>query len=104
MATTPMDAQKLFSGTVTPEGADRLDEASLTAWMEANVEGFRGPLRQGKFAGGQSNPTYRIDSPSGSYVLRRKPFGPLLPWAQAGDREYKATAGLYPTGCTVARP
>ncbi len=104
MATTPMDAQKLFSGTVTPEGADRLDEASLTAWMEANVEGFRGPLRQGKFAGGQSNPTYRIDSPSGSYVLRRKPFGPLLPSAHAVDREYKAIAGLYPTGFPVARP
>ena len=62
MATTPMDAQKLFSGTVAPEGADKLDEAKLTAWMEANVEGFKGPLRQGKFAGGQSNPTYRIDS------------------------------------------
>ena len=89
MATTPMDAQKLFSGTVAPEGADKLDEAKLTAWMEANVEGFKGPLRQGKFAGGQSNPTYRIDSPSGSYVLRRKPFGPLLPSAHAVDREFK---------------
>ncbi|WP_219893660.1 phosphotransferase family protein [Aquisediminimonas profunda] len=104
MATTPMDAQKLFSGTVAPEGADKLDEAKLTAWMEANVEGFRGPLRQGKFAGGQSNPTYRIDSPSGSYVLRRKPFGPLLPSAHAVDREFKAIAGLYPTGFPVAKP
>lgn len=104
MATTPMDAQKLFSGTVTPEGADLLDEAKLTAWMEAHVEGFRGPLRQGKFAGGQSNPTYRIDSPSGSYVLRRKPFGVLLPSAHAVDREYRAIAGLYPTGFPVAKP
>ena len=104
MATTPMDAQKLFSGTVAPEGADKLDEAKLTAWMEANVEGFKGPLRQGKFAGGQSNPTYRIDSPSGSYVLRRKPFGPLLPSAHAVDREFKAIAGLYPTGFPVAKP
>ena len=104
MATTPMDAQKLFSGTVAPERADKLDEANLTAWMEANVEGFKGPLRQGKFAGGQSNPTYRIDSPSGSYVLRRKPFGPLLPSAHAVDREFKAIAGLYPTGFPVAKP
>ncbi len=99
-----MDAQKLFSGTVAPEGADVLDEAKLTAWMEAHVEGFQGPLRQGKFAGGQSNPTYRIDSPSGAYVLRRKPFGPLLPSAHAIDREYKAIAGLYPTGFPVAKP
>lgn len=104
MATTPMDAQKLFSGTVAPEGADILDEARLTAWMEANVEGFEGPLRQGKFAGGQSNPTYRIDSPSGSYVLRRKPFGQLLPSAHAVDREFKVIAGLYPTGFPVAKP
>lgn len=72
--------------------------------MEANVEGFKGPLRQGKFAGGQSNPTYRIDLPSGSYVLRRKPFGPLLPSAHAVDREFKAIAGLYPTGFPVAKP
>jgi aminoglycoside phosphotransferase (APT) family kinase protein len=104
MATTPMDAQKLFSGTVAPEGADILDEARLTAWMEANVEGFRGPLRQSKFAGGQSNPTYRIDSPSGSYVLRRKPYGQLLPSAHAVDREFRAIAGLYPTGFPVAKP
>ena len=104
MATTPMDAQKLFSGTVAPEGADILDEARLTEWMEANVEGFKGPLRQGKFAGGQSNPTYRIDSPSGSYVLRRKPFGQLLPSAHAVDREFKVIAGLHPTGFPVARP
>jgi aminoglycoside phosphotransferase (APT) family kinase protein len=102
--TTALDAQTLFSGTVAPEGADVLDEAKLTAWMEANVEGFVGPLRQGKFAGGQSNPTYRIDAASGSYVLRRKPFGNLLPSAHAVDREFKAIAGLYPTGFPVAKP
>ena len=102
--TTPLNAQQLFSGTVAPTGADVLDEARLTAWMQAHVEGFRGPLRQSKFAGGQSNPTYRIDSPSGSYVLRRKPFGQLLPSAHAVDREYRVIAGLHPTGFPVARP
>jgi aminoglycoside phosphotransferase (APT) family kinase protein len=103
-ATPPINADEVFKGTVAPTGADRLDEAKLTAWMEANVEGFTGPLTQGKFAGGQSNPTYRIDSPSGSYVLRRKPFGVLLPSAHAVDREYKVIAGLHPTGFPVARP
>lgn len=98
------DAQKAFSGTIVPEGADYLNEDNLNAWMAANVEGFQGPLKQGKFAGGQSNPTYRIDAPSGSYVLRRKPFGPLLPSAHAVDREYKVIAGLYPTGFPVAKP
>jgi aminoglycoside phosphotransferase (APT) family kinase protein len=92
------------ASTIPAEGKDRLDEAALTAWMEAHVEGFQGPLSYVKFAGGQSNPTYRIDSPSGAYVLRRKPYGPLLPSAHAVDREYRLIAGLYPTGFPVARP
>ncbi|HMT44559.1 MAG TPA: phosphotransferase family protein [Chakrabartia sp.] len=104
MTTTALNAQELFSGTVLPEGADLLNEANLTAWMEANVEGFEGPLRQSKFAGGQSNPTYRIDTAKTSYVLRRKPFGKLLPSAHAVDREFRAIDGLYPTGFPVAKP
>ncbi len=99
-----LDAETAFSGTVMPEGADVLDAAKLTAWMEANVADFKGPLRQSKFAGGQSNPTYWIDAASGSYVLRRKPFGILLPSAHAVDREYALIAGLHPTGFPVAKP
>ncbi|MEQ1689358.1 MAG: phosphotransferase family protein [Sphingopyxis sp.] len=99
-----MDAQTAFSGTIAPTGADRLDEGRLTAWMAENVEGFAGPITIAKFKGGQSNPTYRIDTASGAYVLRRKPFGPLLPSAHAVDREYRVIAGLYPTGFPVARP
>lgn len=90
--------------TVAAEGKDRLDTEALTAWMAGNVAGFEGPLTYAKFAGGQSNPTYRIDAASGSYVLRRKPFGPLLPSAHAVDREYRLIAGLHPTGFPVARP
>lgn len=99
-----MDASTDFAGTIEPTGQDKLDEAKLAAWMAENVEGFVGPVTARKFAGGQSNPTYRLDSPSGSYVLRRKPFGPLLPSAHAVDREYAVIAGLYPTGFPVARP
>jgi len=102
--TEALDAQKLFSGVVKAEGADALNEANLTAWMQDNVEGFEGPLEVFKFAGGQSNPTYKIVAKSGAYVLRRKPFGPLLPSAHAVDREFKAINGLYPTGFPVARP
>ena len=98
-----IDAEKAFTGTVEPEGEDHLDEKRLTAWMEAHVEGFEGPLSQAKFKGGQSNPTYRLDSPSGSYVLRRKPFGALLPSAHAVDREFKVQSGLHSTGFPVAR-
>jgi len=99
-----MDAQKAFSGTIEPEGADILDAGKLTEWMQQNVEGFEGPINIRKFAGGQSNPTYKIDAKSGSYVLRRKPFGKLLPSAHAVDREYKVISGLHPTGFPVAKP
>lgn len=102
--TDQIDAQKAFSGTVAPTGADVLDAGKLAEWMAGNVEGFEGPVEVLKFAGGQSNPTYRLNARSGSYVLRRKPFGPLLPSAHAVDREYKVIAGLHPTGFPVAKP
>ncbi len=99
-----MNAEQDFVGTIEPTGQDVVDEAKLSAWMTHNVAGFAGPVSVRKFAGGQSNPTYRLDSPSGAYVLRRKPFGPLLPSAHAVDREYAVIAGLYPTGFPVAKP
>ena len=99
-----MDATTAFSGTIEATGQDKLDEVKLAAWMDAPVAGFTGPVTVRKFAGGQSNPTYRLDSASGSYVLRRKPFGALLPSAHAVDREFAVIAGLHPTGFPVARP
>ncbi|RYD61274.1 MAG: phosphotransferase family protein, partial [Sphingomonadales bacterium] len=81
-----------------------LDEAKLAAWLGGNVAGFAGPFTIEKFAGGQSNPTYRIDAASGAYVLRRKPFGPILPSAHAVEREHQLIAALHPTGFPVARP
>jgi aminoglycoside phosphotransferase (APT) family kinase protein len=100
--TEAINADEAFVGTIEPEGADRLDEGRLTEWMKANVAGFKGPLHLTKFKGGQSNPTYKIDAPSGAYVLRRKPFGQLLPSAHAVDREHKVQAGLAKAGFPVA--
>ncbi len=98
-----INADEAFVGTVEPEGADRLDIAKLSEWMEANVEGFQGPLSLTKFKGGQSNPTYKIEAPSGNYVLRRKPFGQLLPSAHAVDREFRVQSGLMGSDFPVAR-
>ena len=83
---------------------DRLDQAALGGWLEANIDGFRGPFELAKFPSGQSNPTYRITAASGEYVLRRKPFGPLLPSAHAVDREYRLLSALAPLGYPVPRP
>ncbi|WP_394694012.1 phosphotransferase [Hyphobacterium sp.] len=83
-----------FSGTKDVADALRFDEAALLGWMEANVGGFSGPLKVGQFKGGQSNPTYKLDSPNGAYVLRRKPPGKLLPSAHAVDREFRVMRAL----------
>ena len=98
------DAQTSMTGTIEVADKDRLDLDSLAGWMAAHVEGFAGPMTYAKFAGGQSNPTYRLDTPGRAYVLRRKPFGPILPSAHAVDREYRVIAGLHPTGFPVPRP
>ncbi|MFT4783514.1 MAG: hypothetical protein ACI9IV_001252, partial [Paracoccaceae bacterium] len=59
--------------------ASHLDELAVARWLEANVAGFRGPLRAEKFAQGQSNPTFLLHSDTGArFVLRRKPPGVLL--------------------------
>jgi aminoglycoside phosphotransferase (APT) family kinase protein len=83
---------------------DKIDEAALGHWLEANVEGFAGPFELRKFASGQSNPTYRITSASGEFVLRRKPFGQLLPSAHAVDRESRLIAALHPLDFPVPEP
>ncbi len=83
---------------------ERLDVAALDRWMSIHVNGYRGPLALEKFPSGQSNPTYRIAAASGLYVMRRKPFGPLLPSAHAVDREYRLLAALHPTGFPVPKP
>ena len=98
------DLNDTVIGTMDVPEKDRLDLAALDTWMAANVAGYEGPPTLSKFKGGQSNPTYRIDTPGRSYVLRRKPFGELLPSAHAVDREYRVIAGLHPTGFSVAKP
>jgi len=81
-----------------------LPEASLAAYLQAHVEGFRGPLTATKFKGGQSNPTYLIEAASGRYVLRRKPPGKLLASAHAVDREFRVLGALRGSAVPVARP
>ncbi len=81
-----------------------IDQAALGEWLGANVEGFAGPFQLTKFPSGQSNPTYKVSAASGEYVLRRKPFGRLLPSAHAVDREYRLLSALHPLDFPVPRP
>ncbi|HTT78100.1 MAG TPA: phosphotransferase [Stellaceae bacterium] len=78
--------------------------AKLAAWLEGHVADFRRPLAAvERFAGGQSNPSYRLDAASGRYVLRRKPPGPLLPSAHAVDREFRVMRALADSAVPVPR-
>jgi aminoglycoside phosphotransferase (APT) family kinase protein len=81
--------------------ADDLPLDRLKGWLREHVPGFRGAVTAERFAGGQSNPTYRLDSGAGSYVLRRKPPGPLLPSAHAVDREFRVMRALAGTDVPV---
>jgi aminoglycoside phosphotransferase (APT) family kinase protein len=92
-----------FAGVKPVEERNRLDEHRLAEWLVAHVEGFEGPLTVLQFKGGQSNPTYKLETPGRAYVLRRKPFGTLLPSAHAVDREYKVISALGRAGFPVAR-
>ena len=79
------------------------DLGRLDAWMGAHVPGYRGPVEARILEGGQSNPTFRLASPSGDYVLRRKPVGTLLQSAHQVDREYRVLAALGGTDVPVPR-
>jgi aminoglycoside phosphotransferase (APT) family kinase protein len=94
-----------FTGTGEVSDRQRFDEGALAAWLQANIDGFAGPLAVEQFKGGQSNPTFKLNTPQASYVMRAKP-GPvarLLPSAHAIEREYRVLAALAPTEVPVPR-
>lgn len=96
--------QEQNSGTREVREAHRFDVARLEAYMDSHIESFRGPLTVAEFKGGQSNPTYLLESASDRYVMRRKPPGKLLKSAHAVDREYRVISALYGADFPVPRP
>ena len=101
---TTLDRQQAFSGTKEASAALRLDAARLEVYLAGHVNGFAGPLTVKQFKGGQSNPTYLLETPARRYVLRRKPPGKLLPSAHAVDREYQVIRALHAQNFPVAEP
>jgi aminoglycoside phosphotransferase (APT) family kinase protein len=99
-----LDRQQAFSGTKEAAPALRIDAARLEQYLAQHVAGFAGPLSIKQFKGGQSNPTYLLETPARRYVLRRKPPGKLLPSAHAVDREYRVIRALHPQKFPVAEP
>ncbi|MBT3134678.1 phosphotransferase family protein [Alteromonas sp. ALT199] len=56
-----------------------------------------------KFAGGQSNPTFKLTTDNGVYVLRRQPPGKLLKSAHAVDREFRVINALQSSEVPVPK-
>ena len=88
---------------VEPLPQHRFDEAALDRYLEAHVEGYRGPSRIRQFQGGQSNPTFLVEAASGTYVLRKKPPGKLLASAHMIEREFRVQKALEGSPVPVAR-
>src|ERR671917_2098187 len=99
-----MDRQTAYSGTKDVAAPLRFDVARLEQYLAGNVPGFAGPLAVRQFKGGQSNPTYLLETPTRRYVLRRKPPGKLLASAHAVDREFRVLSALHKQGFPVAEP
>ncbi len=101
---TGIDRQTTFSGTREVAPALAFDAEQLSQYLAANLPGFAGPLTVRQFKGGQSNPTYLLETPARRFVLRRKPPGKLLPSAHAVDREFRVISALQAQGFPVAAP
>jgi aminoglycoside phosphotransferase (APT) family kinase protein len=98
------DRQNAFSGTKEVAAPLRIDAERLNDYLAGKVAAFAGPLTVKQFKGGQSNPTYLLETPSRRYVLRRKPPGKLLSSAHAVDREFRVIHALHAQGFPVAQP
>ena len=100
-----MDRTEANSGTREVSERLRFDEAALDRWLSEHIPNgaHDGPIKVSQFKGGQSNPTYRIDTFRSAFVLRRKPPGTLLPGAHAVEREYRVLAALGAQGFPVPK-
>jgi aminoglycoside phosphotransferase (APT) family kinase protein len=95
----------LVGQSLMPISANHVfDQASLVHYLGNHLDGFSGPCDILQFQGGQSNPTFRLETSRSRYVLRKKPPGRLLPSAHAIDREFRVLTALSQTCIPVPRP
>ncbi|SHE55047.1 Predicted kinase, aminoglycoside phosphotransferase (APT) family [Loktanella atrilutea] len=83
--------------------AENLNIRAVASWVEGRLPGLDRPVTVHRFQVGQSNPTFRIATPAGDYVLRRKPGGTLLKSAHAVEREFAVQRALWDTDVPVPR-
>ncbi|WP_407291611.1 phosphotransferase [Stutzerimonas zhaodongensis] len=74
--------------------AHRFDEAALIRYLRQLLPQMGDDVVIRQFQGGQSNPTYLLESAGRRYVLRKKPPGKVLPSAHMVEREYTVIRAL----------
>lgn len=100
-----MSQQEDNSGTRAIPPSQTFDQGALENWLAQHLDGYAGPLTIESFKGGQSNPTYKLITPSQTYVMRSKPapVAKLLPSAHAIEREFTVMRALADTDVPVPR-
>lgn len=89
--------------TTPVRAGHELDEHRLIEYLVRTVDGIGPDAALRQFRGGQSNPTFLIESGGRAWVLRKKPPGVLLPSAHAVEREYQVMKALSGSGVPVPR-
>ena len=86
--------------TASVLGAEEL--ARLDVWFKDIVPDYEPPFHLDLIAGGHSNLTFKVaDADGHEWVLRRPPFGPLLPTAHDMAREFRILDALQSTPIPV---
>lgn len=88
----------------TPATGSAPDAAALRQWLASHLGSTVGDeLVVQPISGGRSNPTYSVADGENSWVLRRPPFGHVLPTAHDMGREYRVLTALRDTAVPVPR-
>uniref|UniRef100_A0A8D2Q939 Acyl-CoA dehydrogenase family member 11 n=1 Tax=Varanus komodoensis TaxID=61221 RepID=A0A8D2Q939_VARKO len=94
--------------TIEVRERHRFNQDALDKYLDRHLPGFALQPTQAltvrQYSSGQSNPTFYLKKGLQTYVLRKKPHGPLLPQAHKIDREYRVQKALFEAGFPVSEP
>ncbi|MHB1164131.1 MAG: phosphotransferase family protein [Candidatus Nanopelagicales bacterium] len=81
-----------------------MDTRALLAFMDARIPGgTAGEITVQLVPGGRSNPTYEVTDGVSFWILRRPPYGQVLPTAHDMGREFRVMSALRDTAVPVPR-
>jgi acyl-CoA dehydrogenase len=81
-----------------------VDLAALDRWLAGRLDGYSGNPRLTLVSGGQSTPTYRLESGERRWALRRRPPGEWPAYLFPIDREHRVLRALADSAVPVPRP